>query len=117
MSPVGLSVLEHGFDWFDSGVLPDGSNYEIGPENSPTSQKPGGWLVTRIQAFAGPDAPAVLQFGSHGSQIEPNGCLLLEPGGAFRDQLFFRGLGARLIVEYWYRAAAPTGGPPNIVIA
>jgi hypothetical protein len=110
VSPVGLNVLEYGFDWYDTGVLADALPHLFLPDRSGA-----GWLITKIQAYAGPNG-ATLGFDGHASAIAADGCLCLEPGGALRGEIAFSGEGARMIIEFWYRASAPSGRPPTIIV-
>jgi len=95
--PVGLDVREYVYQIW-TYVVPDGSLHQIGARNQ--------WLVTRVQCFA---AAASGQLNIQGTPspsipLAANGCVTLEPNGAYRGDLFVQGQGAVLIVEFWIQA-------------
>lgn len=101
--PMGLDAREYGYSYYFYTV-PDGNSHFLNTKNQ--------WLVTKIQIFAAA-APATFVLGSisNGADIAANGCLTLEPNGAYRGGMSISGLGAVLVVEFWYQAA-PGGSPP-----
>lgn len=100
--PVGLDVREYGFD---------AAQYTLaGPTRIGTGTK---WLVTKIQVYNAATEVLALQLISPSGAfvnnliVQPSGCLIIEPNGAFRgDVNFISGAGAVVIIEYWYQATA-----------
>ncbi len=109
--PVGLDAREYYYDFFDlaisGGALPT-DLYRIDATNS--------WLVTRIRYWAGAAGGTIgLDSNPAGSAIAANGCLCLEPNGAYRGHVYAKGAGSRVVVEYWYQVNQ-TGNGPSIVV-
>ena len=102
--PVGLDAREYSYSYF---------SYAIDDENLHFITAQNAWLITKIQLFAA-DAGAEIFFGGLAPTIPiaPGGCVCLEPNGAYRAHMSVSGLGALLIVEYWYQASPD--GPPTI---
>jgi len=95
--PVGLDVREYVYGMFPYTVQAGGFQH-IDAFND--------WLVTKIQLFAGAN-PVQLGVGPGNSiLVAANGCITLEPNGAFKGAIDVLGEGAYLIVEYWFQAQA-----------
>lgn len=102
--PAGLDVREYGYGVF-SFDAPDG-----GFHNFTTH---GAWLVTRIQAFMPAGAAGQINLGGQVVTIDVEGCVCLEPNGAYRGPVGYQGgANGKLIVEYWYQGT-PTGLTPE----
>jgi hypothetical protein len=109
--PVGLDAREYSYDQVSHTVVGAGTNLST----------LGQWLVTRIQVYNDVD-PMIVQliqpsgFAANTTIVEASGCLELEPNGAFRGEIqLLGGLGALIVVEYWFQAQQD-GAPPNVVI-
>jgi hypothetical protein len=107
MSPVGLDSREFSFAILEY-VTPNGLTHILRANDQ-------GWLVTRIQCFAGPLDTVVLTIGGNPLNIAASGCIELWPGGTLRGSFSINGDGATLIVEYWYKNTA-AGTAPSITI-
>ena len=111
--PVGLDAREYYYEYEDLEI-PGGAAptdvYRIDAANS--------WLVTRIRYWAGA-AGGGIGLENHPSadqsDIAANGCICLEPNGAYRGRVYVKGPGSRVVVEYWYQVNE-TGDPPSIVV-
>ena len=111
--PMGLDAREYYWSFYDLEVA-------AGSVLIHTVTVNNAWLITRIRCFAGPVDPCQLIIvppvgtptGSH--DIAPNGCLCLEPNGAYRGEVQVLGGGSRTIIEYWYQVNE-TGAGPTIV--
>jgi len=95
--PVGLDVREYVYGMFPYTVQAGGFQ-KINAFNA--------WLVTKIQLFAGANAVQLGVGPGNSIQVAANGCITLEPNGAFRGPIDVIGEGAYLIVEYWFQAQA-----------
>jgi hypothetical protein len=95
--PVGLDVREYVYGHF-SQLVNDAGFWEIGARKN--------WLVTRVQFFAGAGAAQIGLSPNNMIQVAANGCLTLEPNGAFKDKVIAIGDGALVIVEFWFQAQA-----------
>lgn len=105
-APSGLDVREYAYSYFFYTV-PDGNSHFVECKNN--------WAITKIQVFAAA-APVSFVLGSISSEatIQPNGCLTLEPNGAHRGGMSIDGLGAVLVVEFWWQAN--TAGVPPVSV-
>lgn len=114
MSPVGLDVREYGWAFFEY-TLADALAHTIQPAvvnpGFPTS-----WLVTRIQGFAPGTGGLSLQLVGSNLVIPAGGCVELLPGGAFRGPIIVQGLGARVLIEYWFQATTNAALPGISVV-
>jgi hypothetical protein len=64
------------------------------------------WLVTKVQVFAGANPVQFALTPNSVISVAANGCVTLEPNGAFRDTIQINGNGALIIIEYWFQAVA-----------
>lgn len=65
------------------------------------------WWVTRIQYFTSTESGALrIAGGSASILVAPNGCVTLEPNGAFKEWIGIENSGL-LLIEYWFQT------PPN----
>jgi hypothetical protein len=106
--PVGLDVKEYAYGYFKYQP-PDGNGHSLAAGKD--------WLITKIQFYAGAADDAHIAIGSRVSNqltVLAGGCLILEPNGAHRGDIFLDGDGSLLIVEYWFQANAE--GSINIVV-
>lgn len=98
--PVGLDAREYSYDQFSFTIVAGGTTFS-------TLAK---WLVTKISIFADAEPLGVQLVQPSGvavnaTLVEANGCLELEPNGAFRgDVAIIGGLGALVLIEYWFQA-------------
>ncbi len=111
---MGLDAREYYYGFYDLEIA--GGSVLI---HTVTAQN--AWLVTRIRCFASSAVttlalvtPAGVPFGSH--DILANGCLCLEPNGAYRGEVQVLGGGSRTIIEYWYQVNAQGAGPTIVEI-
>lgn len=97
--PVGLDVREYVYQIFTLPITDGSKTYAISAQKN--------WMVTKIQFFAGAN-PGTFTINPEltALTIAANGCLILEPNGAFRDTITVTGLSCLLIVEYWFKANA-----------
>jgi hypothetical protein len=105
-APCGLDVREYAYgvvNQYNNPSTPD--VYTIFAANR--------WLVTRVMFFAGADPGFVELEPNPPINVAANGCLCLEPNGAFRGNIRMRGAGSLLVVEYWYQTDS-TGEPIEI---
>jgi hypothetical protein len=123
MSPVGLDVQFHTFAIWEAFIEVDGEGVGGFAE---------GWMVTKVSAFAPADSPISLNFYTFRNSpsgglfnkvtIAPGGCYVAHPGGAFRSFVGILGaqpgppgsnggVGAQLVVEYWFAARTGTDTP------
>lgn len=96
--PVGLDVREYAYGVYNYRP-PDGNGHSLSAGKD--------WLITKIQFYAGPADDARIALGSLVSNqltLAAGGCLILEPNGAHRGDIFLDGDGSLLIVEYWFQA-------------
>jgi hypothetical protein len=79
-------------------VVPDNVSHQLGAQNQ--------WLVTKIQVFGGGNAGHFFISGTPAPPIDfaADGCITLEPNGAYRGDMAILGEGAVLIVEFWIQA-------------
>jgi len=114
MSPVGLDVREYGWAFFEYTPA-DALAHTIQPAvvnpGFPTS-----WLVTRIQMFAPSTGGFSVQFSGQNLIIPAGGCVEFEPGGAYRGPFIVQGLGARILIEYWFQATTNAALPGISVV-
>lgn len=110
-APAGVDVREYGYDAFSFTVVGAGTNFAT----------QGRWLVTKITIFNQAD-PMIVQlvspsgFAVNSHLIAATGCLELEPNGAFRGAIqLLGGIGALIVVEYWYQAAQD-GSAPTVTV-
>lgn len=110
-APCGLDAREYGFDQFAFTVVGAGTNFST----------QGRWLVTRIRIFNSTD-PMIVQlispsgFAPNTVLVQADGCLELEPNGAFRGALqLLGGIGALVLFEYWYQAGQD-GSAPTVTV-
>lgn len=107
---MGLDAREYYYGFYDLEIA-------SGSLLIHTVQADNSWLVTRIRVYAGPAAsaqiilepPAGALISSH--DIAANGCLCLEPNGAYRGNVQVKGGGSRTIIEYWYQVNDQGVGP------
>lgn len=106
-APSGLDVREYSYGTFD---------HTVGPDLTTLTAR-GRWLITRMTFWASsaPNCRVALNRESNVSNIAPNGCLELEPNGAYRAEVQVRGEGMRCLIEYWW---LPTedGLPPTVTV-
>lgn len=90
-APSGLDAREYSYGC--KVVTTGGSHYL------------NGWLVTRIQCWAGAVALAVRPPDAD-IPVVAGGCVTLEPNGALRGPIAFAGIGIDdtflALIEYWY---------------
>lgn len=103
--PVGLDVREYAYGYFSFNSFSSIGLYTFSARKN--------WLITKVQLYAGATATslALSQSATVTGPLIPvaaNGCLTLEPNGAFRGAVQVSALGAGdlLIVEYWFQAQA-----------
>lgn len=103
-APSGLDVREYAYCMYQFKT-PDGLTYEITTQNQ--------WLVTKIQAYAGPGGSVFLTPAGSGSlEIAADSCATLEPNGAHRGTISFGGTADSLIVvEFWFQARSDGNFP------
>jgi hypothetical protein len=111
-APAGLDVKEYGYFCFRY-LVPDGQEHLV--------QCGSRWNVTRIQFFAPvadfppPGNGYIILNGSTQIFLENQGCVDLEPNGAFRNDILVFGEGALLLVEAWFQPASD-GVPPTVTV-
>lgn len=115
-APSGLDVREYGYRLVRY-TIPDGAEHSISHARA--------LLITRIQFFAPATLPPpgnayiITAAGGGSSQgqvfVEPEGCITLEPNGAYRGDLIVFGQGCILIVEAWFQAT-PNAQNPVVTI-
>lgn len=110
--PVGLDAREYYYGYFDYRI-PGGA----APTDVYTFNAQHSWLVTRIRYWAGAAGGSIgiEPDGVTQSPIAADGCLCLEPNGAYRGNIFASGAGAVVIVEYWFQVNEQGTGP-NVVV-
>ncbi len=115
-APAGIDVREYAYSYF-SQIFGDNTPHVISSKNR--------WMVTKIQAWAGGDTPnggLLLGAGGGGTGgppeilLFPNGCVTLEPNGAFRGDITFSACGTDLvpgliIIEFWWQSTANVSYP------
>ncbi len=106
---MGLDAREYYYGFYDLEVA-------VGSLLIHTVTAKNAWLVTRIRCYAGAVAADLAIANPDGSligskSIAPNGCLCLEPNGAYRGEVQVTGGGSRTIIEYWYQVNAQGTGP------
>lgn len=111
--PVGLDAREYYYGYYDLAIPgggPPTDVYRLDATNS--------WLVTRVRMWAGPGGGSfgLEPEGVTQSPIAADGCICLEPNGAYRGQVWAKGPGSRVIVEYWYQVNETGDGPSVVVI-
>lgn len=94
-APSGLDVREYVYGYFFFTPSAPGT-YTISAQSN--------WLVTKVSLFAAAAGANLALLA--GIPVAANGCLILEPNGAFRSDIDVGGVGANLIVEYWIRGIA-----------
>ncbi len=92
--PVGLDVREYVYAYHVE-TFADAVTHTLDAHSD--------WLVTKVQLFAAAAGASIALGASSAINLAANGCLTLEPNGAFKDTIGVRGLGAMLIVEYWFQ--------------
>jgi len=95
--PVGLDVREYVYAVFPYTVQAGGFQ-RLNAFNA--------WLVTKVQLFAGANPAQLSLSPSPAISVAANGCVTLEPNGAFKGPIDVLGEDAVLIVEYWFQAQA-----------
>ncbi len=95
--PVGLDVREYVYGYFSFVLQVDGF-YEIGTRKA--------WLVTKVQFYPAAVQGQLALNPNAATIVAPGGCLILEPNGAHKDNVQALGVGALVIVEYWFQAQA-----------
>ncbi len=106
---MGLDAREYYYGFYDLAVP---AGYLL----IKTVTAKNAWLVTRIRCYAGPVATDLTMVNPDGSlfgsnPIAANGCLCLEPNGAYRGEVQVLGGGSRTIIEYWYQVNSLGTGP------
>lgn len=95
--PVGLDVREYVYGHFSIVINTEGF-WEISARKN--------WLVTKVQFFTAESAGQIGLNPNPTINVAANGCLTFEPNGAFKDKVIALGMGALVIVEYWFQANA-----------
>jgi hypothetical protein len=111
-APSGIDVREYSYGVF--------SVESVAATTSLISARKN-WLVTKIQFYAAAADVDILispSFNERRITVKANGCLILEPNGAFKGTIvmFGSGGGDRLVVEYWFQALVQQGVDPTIAI-
>lgn len=108
MNPPGdLSRYVYGVVDFTAA---DGLTHIIGPSNAGQ-----GWLVHRIQAFAGPATNMTVTIQGQPIGVTAGAALCLEPWGSHRTTVAMSGNTGRIIIEYWAPAVATGIGTPIVI--
>jgi hypothetical protein len=101
--PVGLDVHEYSYGVHYQVMLTGAPDiYRVETQNR--------WLVTRIRFWATAGTPGAFGINTL-IPIAAGGCLCLEPNGAHREAVYGQGLGAIMVIEYWFQAR-PDGTRP-----
>ena len=95
--PVGLDVREYVYG-HASQLLNLPGFWEIGARKN--------WLVTKVQFYTAANAGQVGLNPYATIPVAANSCFIFEPNGAFKDKVICLGVGAIVIVEYWFQANA-----------
>lgn len=95
--PVGLDVREYAYGHFSQALNVAGF-WEISARKN--------WLVTKVQFYTGPNPGQLALDPCPAIVVAANSCMVLEPNGAFRSKVEVLGVGALVIVEYWFQALA-----------
>jgi hypothetical protein len=95
--PVGLDVREYAYGHFSQVINAPGF-WEISARKN--------WLVTKVQFYAGANGGQLALDPNPAIVVAANGCLILEPNGAFRSKIEALGVDSLLIVEFWFQALA-----------
>ena len=97
--PVGLDVKEYAYGVYKYEP-PDGNGHSVAANKN--------WLITKIQFYAASGSSAQIHLGNRVSvlmTVAAGGCLILEPNGAHRGEIFITNApGSLLLVEYWFQA-------------
>lgn len=106
--PVGLDAREYVYQVFRYTTA-DALLHTVTTRNV--------WLVTRVQFFAADEPVSITLADGSTIFIAAGGCVCLEPNGAFRGPISFGGgVGAVLIVEFWFQAKQ-SGNPVLPVVS
>jgi hypothetical protein len=95
--PVGLDVREYVYGYFSFVLQVDGF-YDISARKS--------WLVTKVQFYPAAVQGQIALNPLATTTVAPGGCLILEPNGAHKDSIQALGVGALVLIEYWFQAQA-----------
>ena len=98
--PVGLDTREYVFAHYSLTLTNPVGFYIVSARKN--------WLVTRVQFYAATDPAQIALDTLPAIPVAANGCLVLEPNGAFKGRVNVSGGGALLIVEYWFQTIADT---------
>lgn len=93
--PVGLDVREYTYGCFQLELALPGF-YQISAGNN--------WLVTKVQLYASTNASQLVLTQGNIIPVAASGCAILEPNGAHKDPVSASGVGAVLIIEYWFQS-------------
>ena len=93
--PVGLDVREYAYGHFSQVINAPGF-WTISARKN--------WLVTKVQFFTAGNAGQIGLDPNPTIPVAANGCLVLEPNGAFRSKIEVLGVDSLLIVEFWFQA-------------
>lgn len=95
--PVGLDVREYVYGYFQFSPSAPGF-FELDAFSD--------WWVTKVQFFGGPNGGQIALNPGPAITVAANGCITLEPNGAFKSKISVLGEGALVVVEYWFQAQA-----------
>jgi hypothetical protein len=92
--PVGLDVREYAYGHFSQALTVAGF-YTISARKN--------WLVTKVQFYTGANVGQIALDPFPAVNVVANACLILEPNGAFRSKVEVLGIGALVVIEYWFQ--------------